>query len=47
MLAANLKDQNNQSNFLPLQQSSKIFTFKNNLKIGVIGLATKETLTTT
>jgi len=42
VLAANLRDQNNQSNFLPKQQGSKIFNLKNGLKIGVIGLTNKE-----
>jgi 2',3'-cyclic-nucleotide 2'-phosphodiesterase (5'-nucleotidase family) len=41
ILAANLKNEKNESNFLPLQKPSKLFTFENGLKIGVVGLATK------
>ena len=41
LLTANLRNEKNESQFLPLQQPSKIFTMKNGLKIGVIGLVTK------
>ena len=46
-LAANLKSETGESNFLPHQKASKLFSFSNGIKIGVIGLATIETPSTT
>ena len=39
-LAANLRSEKDESNFLPQQKSSTIYTFKNGIKLGVIGLST-------
>ena len=39
-LAANIKSETGQSNFMPNQQSSRMFKFAEGIKIGVIGLAT-------
>lgn len=46
-LAANLRSEKNENNFLPGQQSSQIYSFANGIKVGVIGLSTVETPTTT
>ena len=46
-LAANLRSEKGESDFLPKQKSSTIFSFKNGIKLGVIGLSTVETPTTT
>jgi 2',3'-cyclic-nucleotide 2'-phosphodiesterase (5'-nucleotidase family) len=43
-LAANIKS-GNQTEFLPKQRISRMFTFKNGIKIGIIGLITKNTAT--
>lgn len=39
-IAANLKSEKDEKDFLPKQASSQIFAFANGIKIGVIGLAT-------
>ena len=46
-LAANLRSEKNKVDFLPKQKSSQLFTFESGIKIGVIGLATMETPSTT
>jgi len=46
-IAANLRSEKDERDFLPGQASSQIFSFANGVKIGVIGLATIETPTTT
>lgn len=46
-LAANIRSESGQSEFLPKQQKSTIYTFQNGINIGVIGLSTIETPTTT
>lgn len=40
ILAANLRSENNKTNFLPKQQASQMYSFASGIKIGVIGLAT-------
>ena len=46
-LAANLRSENGELNFLEKQKSSELFDFPNGIKIGVIGLSTLETPDTT
>ena len=46
-LAANLKSQKGESEFLPKQKNTWLFTLDSGIKIGVIGLATIETPSTT
>lgn len=46
-IAANLRSENGVRDFLPKQSSSQIYAFANGIKIGVIGLATVETPSTT
>ena len=46
-LAANLISEKGEKNFLPSQKSSTIYTFKNGIKLGVIGLSTIFTPITT
>lgn len=40
ILAANLRSEKGEKDFLPNQKESQIFTFASGIKIGVIGLAT-------
>lgn len=46
-LAANLRSEKNKVDFLPKQKSSQLYTFESGIKIGVIGLATLETPSST
>lgn len=46
-LSANLKDVDGVTTPLLRQKNSKLFTLRNGLKIGVIGLTTVQTLTST
>lgn len=46
-LAANLKSQAGQEEFLPKQKNTWLFTLDSGIKIGVVGLATTETPSTT
>ena len=46
-LAANLKSQSGKESFLPKQKNVWLFTLDSGIKIGVVGLATTETPTTT
>jgi 2',3'-cyclic-nucleotide 2'-phosphodiesterase (5'-nucleotidase family) len=46
-LAANLRSERGESNFLPNQESSHIYEFDGGIRIGIIGLATVETPITT
>jgi 2',3'-cyclic-nucleotide 2'-phosphodiesterase (5'-nucleotidase family) len=46
-LAANLKSEKGEDSFLPFHKNSEIVTLPNGIKIGIIGLVTLETLTTT
>lgn len=46
-LAANLRSEKGEENFLPLQKGEQIFELKSGIKIGVIGLSTIETPSTT
>lgn len=43
-LAGNILSETDNPNYLPNQVPSKLFTLRNGIKIGVIGLITKETL---
>jgi 2',3'-cyclic-nucleotide 2'-phosphodiesterase (5'-nucleotidase family) len=42
-LAANLRSEKGQENFLPLQKGEALYSLPSGIKIGVIGLATIET----
>lgn len=46
-IAANLRSERDERDFLPKQASSQIYAFASGVKIGVIGLATTETPSTT
>ena len=46
-VAANLRSESGMRDFLPKQTSSQMFAFASGVKIGVIGLATLETTSTT
>ncbi len=46
-IAANLRSEKDERNFLPKQASSQIFALASGIKIGVVGLATTETPSTT
>lgn len=46
-LAANLRSEKGEKDFLPRQTSSQMFSFASGIKIGVIGLITVETPSTT
>ena len=46
-LAANLRSEKGEENFLPLQKGEQLFSLKSGIKIGVIGLSTLETPSTT
>ena len=46
-LAANLRSENNRDNFLPEQKSSQMFELSSGIRVGVIGLSTIETPSTT
>lgn len=46
-LAANLRSEDGEADFLENQKSSKLFSFPNGIKIGVVGLSTLETPSTT
>jgi 2',3'-cyclic-nucleotide 2'-phosphodiesterase (5'-nucleotidase family) len=46
-LAANLESERGEKNFLPKQRGSQLYTLPNGVKIGVVGLSTLETPTTT
>lgn len=46
-LAANLRSEKGEMNFLDKQKASQIYSFPNGIKIGVIGLSTLETPDTT
>lgn len=46
-LAANLRSERDQRDFLPKQASSQLYSLASGLKIGVIGLSTVETPSTT
>ena len=46
-IAANLKSEKGESDFLPKQKSSVMYSFEDGIKIGVVGLATLETPFTT
>lgn len=46
-LAANVVSQTDQPNFMPNQQGNNLFEFRNGIKIGVIGISTTQTPTTT
>lgn len=47
VLGANLRSERNQAEFLPKQKLSHIYTFPSGIKIGVIGLSTINTPSTT
>ncbi len=46
-LAANLRSETGAENFLPLQKGESLYTLASGIKVGVIGLSTIETPTTT
>ena len=46
-LAANVKSESGKEEFLPKQKNTELYTLESGIKIGVIGLSTVETLTTT
>jgi 2',3'-cyclic-nucleotide 2'-phosphodiesterase (5'-nucleotidase family) len=46
-LDANLESDKGERNFLPHHQGSQLFTLPNGMKIGVVGLSTLETPTST
>ena len=46
-LAANIRSERNQDVFLPNQETSHLYEFKSGIRIGVIGLSTIETPSTT